>query len=152
MDISKKQLGQRVLILICFAVFWSLASFIGIFQTALLTKRTTIWITALSILYVFSNIVIIYIAYRFKFVDVLIVLGIFWLVGTIGMVWGWISGTSPAFSWFSVLPLIVGVAYGKISDFWNTMITLTFLFLFLGMPTACAVLSLRIWKKTEKTG
>lgn len=151
-DVDRKRILHRIVIGISFAILWVLSTVIGGYQTGLQNWNSNLISTFFSCMYIFGNFALIYYGYRISFVDVLLIIGAFWFLGAVGMLWALINDhTIPIFSWVSVLPVIIGFAYPSLGKVWNIVLTIFELILFFGIPIICVVLSVRLWKHVKRT-
>ena len=143
---EKKTCYADLYILAAFLVLWCLCSFIGMYYSST-------WIGVVcTVMYITAHVVFLYYAYQYRLLAILVILGIFWLLGAVGMLWGLMGDhTIPLFFLVSVIPVFVGFAYGNLGNIWDMVFLIIDFILFLGIPTACAVLSVRLWKHVKRT-
>ena len=147
MDIERKGLFARIFISLGYLVFYLLTVYQGLYQTALLTNPTKPWISALSILFLLLNLAMIWYSFRKGFLDVLLLIGLFWLSGTAGILWELCTGNPVPILGISALPLVVGMAYDGVDQLWYYAV---FAVVYSVLPILCGVLLFRLWKKAKK--
>ena len=149
MDIGRKDLLSRVFIWVGFVILYLLTVYQGLYQTALLTNPTKPWISALSILFLLLNLAVIWFSFRKGFLDVLLLIGLFWLSGTVGILWEWCTGNPIPILGISALPLVVGMAYDGVGQFWYYVV---FAVVYSVLPILCGILVFLLWRKGHRIG
>ncbi len=147
MDIGRKDLLPRIFIWVGFAVLYLLIVYQGLYQTTLLTNPTKPWISVLSILFLLLNLAVIWYSFRKGLLDVLLLIGLFWLSGTVGILWELCTGNPVPILGISALPLVVGMAYDGVDPLWYYAV---FAVVYSVLPILCGVLIFRFWKKAKK--
>ena len=144
---SWRELLSRVVVWCILIALWGLTVYQGLYQTALLTNPTKPWISALSILFLLLNLAMIWYSFRKGFLDVLLLIGLFWLSGTAGILWELCTGNPVPILGISALPLVVGMAYDGVDQLWYYAV---FAVVYSVLPILCGVQIFRLWKKAKK--
>ncbi len=114
MDIERKDFLSRIFIWVGFVILYLLTVYQGLYQTALLTNPTKQWVSALSILFLLLNLAVIWYSFCKGFLDVLLLIGLFWLSEVVGILWELCTGNPVPLLGISALPLVVGMAYNGV--------------------------------------
>ncbi len=147
MDIERKDFLSRIFIWVGFVILYLLTVYQGLYQTALLTNSTKPWASALSILFLLLNLAVIWYSFRKGLLDVLLLIGLFWLSGVVGILWELCTGNPVPLLGISALPLVVGMAYDGVDQMWYYAV---FAVVYSVLPILCGVLTFRLWKKAKK--
>ncbi len=110
----KEKIFCRVFLFGLDLILYLLTVYQGLYQTALLTNPTKPWISALSILFLLLNLAVIWYSFCKGFLDVLLLIGLFWLSEVVGILWELCTGNPVPLLGISALPLVVGMAYNGV--------------------------------------